>query len=150
MRRLAAQARREGQRLDPGRDVGGGVGVDGAAAAFVAGVERGQQLDDLGAAHLADDEPVGPHPQRLADQGAQGDLAGALDVGRAGLEADHVRVVGAELAGVLDQDQPLGRRRPAKQGVQQRGLARAGAAADQERQPARDDQRASSAGAVRG
>ena len=44
---VAAQAGGEGERLDPGRDVDGGVGVQGAAAALVAGVERGQQVDDL-------------------------------------------------------------------------------------------------------
>ena len=56
------------ERLDPGRHVGGRVGVQRAAPALVPGVERGQQVDDLGAAHLADDEPVGPHPQRLPHQ----------------------------------------------------------------------------------
>ena len=65
--------------------------MEGAAAALVAGVERGQQVDHLAAAHLADDQPVGPHPQRLPDQGADGDRAGALDVGRPRLERDDVR-----------------------------------------------------------
>ena len=84
---VAAEPGGQGQRLDPGRDVARGVGVEGAAAALVAGVQRGEQVDHLGAAHLADHQPVGPHPQRLPDQGAQRDLAGALDVGRPGLEA---------------------------------------------------------------
>jgi hypothetical protein len=58
-----------------------------------------------------------------------------------------VDVVGAELAGVLDQHQPLVGRNQRQQGVEQRGLAGAGATADQERQPSRD-QRAEEAGAV--
>ena len=108
----------------------------GRAPALVAGVHRGEHVDDLGAAHLADDQPVGPHPQRLPDQGAQGDLAGALDVGRPRLQGDHVPVVGPELGGVLDEHQPLLGADQGEQGVEQRGLARAGAAADQDREPA--------------
>ena len=60
--------------------------MHGGAATLVAGVHRREHVDHLGAADLADDEPVGPHPQRLPDQRAQGDLAGALDVGRPRLE----------------------------------------------------------------
>ena len=93
-------------------------------------------------AHLADDEPVGSHPQRLPHERAQGDLAGALDVGRACLEPDHVRMVGAQLAGVLDQDEPLGRRATSEsRELSSVVLPGAGAAADQERQPARDQRR---------
>ena len=129
------QPGQRGQRLEPGRDVGGGVGVDGAAAALVTGVHRGQQVGDLGAAHLADHEPVRPHPQRLPDEVGQRDGAGELGVGRAALHPDHVRVRGRELAGVLDDDDPLVRRDQREQGREQRRLAAAGAAADQEGEP---------------
>ena len=61
------------ERLDPARYVGRRVGVHGAAAALVPGVQRGQEVDHLGPAHLPDDQPVGPHPQRLPDQVAQRD-----------------------------------------------------------------------------
>ena len=81
--------------------------MDRAAPALVPGVERGQQVGDLGAAHLADDEPVRPHPQRLPDEVAERDLAGALDVGRPGLEPHHVFVVRPQLTGVLDQHDPF-------------------------------------------
>ena len=103
------QAGSQGQRLDPGRDVDGRVGVQGAATALVAGVERRHQVHHLRAAHLADHQPVGPHPQRLADQGPQLDGAGALDVGGPALQRDDVRMVGTQLAGVLDQHHPLRR-----------------------------------------
>ena len=53
-------------------------------------VERDQQVERLGLAHLADDEPIGPHPQRLLDQPAQRDLAGALEARLAALHRDPV------------------------------------------------------------
>ncbi len=92
------EAGRDGQRLDPGRHIERGVGVQGPAAALMAGVHRGQQLDHLTTAHLPDHESIRAHPEGLAHQRAQGDLTGTLDVGRPGLEADHVRMVGPELA----------------------------------------------------
>ena len=82
---------RQRERLDPGGDVDRGVGVEGAAAALVAGVERRQQVGHRGVAHLADDQPVGPHPQRLPHQVRTVDLTGALDVGRPRLQPDDVR-----------------------------------------------------------
>ena len=54
----AAESAEGGQRLEPGRHVGRRIGVYRAAAALVAGVHRGQQVADLGAANLPDDEPV--------------------------------------------------------------------------------------------
>ena len=56
----------------------------------MAGVERGEQIERLGAAHLADHDPVGPHPQGVAQQVADRHLPPALDPGRAALEADDV------------------------------------------------------------
>ena len=79
---LATEAGREGECLDAGGDVAGRVGVDGAAAALVAGVQSGKQLHDLATADLSDDQPVGTHPQGLPDQRPQGHLARPLDVGR--------------------------------------------------------------------
>ena len=124
VRGLPAEPGGQRQRLDARRHVGGGVGVQRAAAALVPGVEGRQQVDDLAAAHLADDEPVGPHPQRLPDQGPHGHLARALEVGRPGLEPHAVRVVGRQLVGVLDQDQALRRVGQREQGGEQRRLAR--------------------------
>jgi hypothetical protein len=50
-----------------------------------------------------------------------------------------VRVVGSQLGGVLDEDQALGGRDQRQQRPQQRGLARTGAAADEEGQATPDD-----------
>ena len=44
------------------------VGVDGRQAAVVAGVHRLQHVERLGAAHLADDDAIGPHAQRVDHQ----------------------------------------------------------------------------------
>ena len=139
VRRRARQAGGQRQRLDPGRDVGGGVGVERAAPPAVARVERRQQVDHLGPAHLPHHQPVGPHPQRLTHQHLQRDLAGALDVGRAALQGDDVGVVGSQLAGVLDQDDPLARVDERQERGEHRRLAGAGAAGDQEGAPRVDD-----------
>ena len=58
-------------------------------------------------AALADDDPVGPHVQRVPQQVADRDLALALQVGRARLEGDDVLLAELELRGVLDRDDPL-------------------------------------------
>ncbi len=74
-------------------------------------------------------EAVGAHAQGLPDQVAQRHLAGALHVGRAGLEPDDVRVLRQQLSGVLDEQQPLSRRDERQQRSQERGLAGPGTAA---------------------
>jgi hypothetical protein len=49
-----------------------------------------RQVEALLLPHLADDDPRGPHPQRLLDQPPQRDLTGALEVGLADLHGDDV------------------------------------------------------------
>ena len=71
VRGLAGEAGRQGETLHAARHVGRGVGVDGRAPTLVAGVHRREHVDHLGAAHLADDQPVRSHPQRLPHQRAQ-------------------------------------------------------------------------------
>ena len=58
----------------------------------MAGVERLEEVERLRAAHLADDEPVGPHPQRRPDEVPHREGARALGVGRTRLEPDDVRL----------------------------------------------------------
>ncbi len=60
-----------------------------------------------GAAALADDDPVGPHPQGVFDQVADGVGPGPFDVGRLGLQRDHVLLVQLQLRRVFDGDDPL-------------------------------------------
>ena len=98
------------ERLEPGERVGRRVRVHGRERAVVTGVERLQHVEGLAAAHLADDQPVGPHPQRGAHQLAHAHRARALGVRGPRLEAHDVRMPEPQLGGLLDRDDPLGRR----------------------------------------
>ena len=70
-----------------------------------------------GPADLADDDPIGPHPQGVLHQPPDRDLAAALEVRRARLEPEHVRLAEPQLGGVLDRDHALA-------GVDERSRAR--------------------------
>ena len=70
----------------------------------VARVHGLEHVQGLSAADLADDDPVGPHAQRVADELANGDLALAFDVLRSGLESEDVTLVEPELCGVFDRE----------------------------------------------
>ena len=69
-----------------------------------AGVEGQQQVEALLGPDLADDDPARPHPQALADQVAQVDLAGALEPGLPGLQRHPVGVREPELEDLLRAD----------------------------------------------
>ena len=128
-----AEAGHQRQRLQPPQRLGRVARVDRRQRAVVPRRQRRQQVQRLGAADLADDDAIRPHPQRVADEPADRHLAAALDVRRARLEADHVRAAQAQLRRVLDRHDALAGRDEARQRVQRRGLARAGAAADEDR-----------------
>jgi hypothetical protein len=113
------------ERLEPGRDLGGTIGVHRAAAAVVAGVQCRQELDDLRAADLTDHDPIGPHPQRLPDQVAQRHLPRSFDVGRPRHQSYHVRMLGPKFAGVLDEDKTFTGADKAQESGQQSGLPQA-------------------------
>ena len=66
-----------------------------------------EQVERLRPADLADHDPVGAHPQRVAEQVADRHLPPALDARRAALEPDDVRLAQAKLGRVLDRDHPL-------------------------------------------
>src|SRR3546814_10280783 len=81
--------------------------MDRRNAAGMPGVPCLEHVERLAAAHLADDDPIGPEPQRRAHQVRHRD--GADPVGADGTRAqrDDVRRGALELARVLDQDHPL-------------------------------------------
>jgi len=81
--RLPAETRRTSQRFQTGWHISRGVGVQGAAASLMAGVQGVEEVNDFGPPHLSDDKPVGAHPQGLTDEVAQADTTRALKVGRA-------------------------------------------------------------------
>ncbi len=105
--------------------------MDRRERAFVAGVHRLQHVDRLGAANLADDDPVGAHAKRVPYELPNPHLALAFDVRRAGLERDDMLLLQLQLGRVLDRDDALVVRDEAGQDVQQRRLADAGTARDQ-------------------
>ena len=129
------EAGHQRERLDAPERLGGRAGVDRAERAVVAGRQRGQHVERLRAADLADHDPVRPHPQRVAHEPADRDLAAALEVRRPRLEPDHVRLAQPQLGGVLDRDHALARADEPGQDVERRRLARAGAAADEHARP---------------
>ena len=131
--RLLGQVRRahRDHRLDAGQRVARRVGVDRRQRAVVAGVHRLQHVERFFAADLADDDAVGPHTQGVAHQLPLADRALAFDVGRPRLEPHDVLLLQLQLGRVLDRDDALVLGDEARQHVQQRRLAGAGAAADQ-------------------
>jgi hypothetical protein len=131
---LAGQ-QRQGAHLHHG--LAGAVRVQGAHAGQTA-VECDEQVEALLLAHLADDDPRGPHAQRLLDETAQRDLTGALEVGLPGLHRHHVGERHAQLEHLLAGDHPLPRRDGRAQAVQQSRLAGLGAAGDEDVQAGRD------------
>ena len=110
----------------------GAVGVAGGHRAVVAGVHGLEHVQRLAGTALPDDDAVGPHAQRVADELADRDRALALDVRRARLERHHVLLAELELGGVLDRHDPLVVRDERREDVEGRRLARAGAAGDED------------------
>ncbi len=96
----------------------------------MAGGHRLHQVERLAAAHLADDDPVRPHAQGGAEEVADGDLALPARIGRLRLQLHDVRALELQLAVVLDDDDALLLGGERGQRVEERGLARAGAAGD--------------------
>src|SRR5262245_25887554 len=107
------------------------VRVQRAHRAVVAGVHSLQQVERLGSAYFADDDPLRSHTQAVAHQVAHSDLALAFGFGRAGCEADCVRLLELDFGRVLAGDNPLVVLDELGEAVEQRGLAGAGTAGHQ-------------------
>ena len=97
----------------------------------MAGVHRLQHVEGFRAAHLADDDAVGAHAERVAHELALRHRADAFDIGRACLHLHNMRLLQPQLDRVLDRDDALAVVDAARDGVEQGRLARARAAADQ-------------------
>ena len=122
----------EHERLHAAIGVARRVRVQRRDRSLVAGVHRLQHVEALGAADLADDDAVGPHAKRVAHEVADRDLAATLDVRRARLESHDVLLLQLQLDGVLDRDDALVARDERGEHVEQRGLAGAGTARDED------------------
>ena len=148
-----ARSSHQHERLEARQHVDGPVGVDGRERSVVTGVERLKHVEGFAAAHLADDDAVGTHPQRGAHQVAHAHRARAFCVGRPGLEPHDVGLHQPQLGGLFDGDDALtgGDRR--RQRVEEGGLARARASGDQQVPAGRDgpaQERARRAGGAEG
>jgi len=77
----------------------------------------------LGPAHLAQDDAVGAHAQRVLDQVAHIDRAGPFQVGRAGFQPHDMRLLQLQLGRVLDGDDALALVDQLADSVEQGGLA---------------------------
>ena len=98
--------------------------------ALVTRVHRLEHVERLAPAALADDDAVGAHAEGVHDEIPDRVPALALHVRGASLERDDVGLPEAELRRVLDRDDSLRLRNVAREHVEQRRLAAAGAAGD--------------------
>src|SRR6516164_3589132 len=110
--------------------------MDRRHRAIVAGVHRLKHVERFGAAYLAEDDAVGAHAQSIAQQVAHGDLAGAFEVRRAGLQPHDMRLLQLQFGRILDRHGALDRIDQSRQGVEQSRLAGTGAAGNQDVEPA--------------
>ena len=70
-------------------------------------VHRLHHVERLRAANLSHDDPVWTHPKSVAHKIPLADLAAPLDIGRARLQRNDVRLLQLEFGGVFDGDNAL-------------------------------------------
>ena len=80
----------QGHRLEAPERVTRRVRVRGRERTIVSRVHRLEHVEGLTAADLTDDDPIRSHPERVANQISDRDLAATLDGRRSGLKTDHV------------------------------------------------------------
>ena len=76
------------------------------SGSFMARVHGLEHVERLAAANLTDDDAIGAHAERVANQVANRHFSPALDVRGPRLEGDDVRLRQSQLGRVLDGDQP--------------------------------------------
>ena len=79
--------------FEAGQCIAWGVGMDGYQRTFMAGIHRLQHIDGFFTAHLAQDDAIRAHPQRVAHQCALRNFARTFDVWRARFQAHHMRLL---------------------------------------------------------
>ena len=109
----------------------GVVGVQRSHRSVVAGVHGLQEVECFGSADFADDDAFRTHAEAVSDQFAHGDLALALDVGRTGFQAHHMRLLQLKFRGVFAGNDAFVVLDELGEAVEQRRLAGAGTARDQ-------------------
>ena len=96
----------------------------------MARVHRLKHVERLGSAALADDDSVGTHAQRVAEEVADSDLSRSLDIRRPRLETHDVRLIEEQFGRVFDRDDSFGIRQKRRENVEEGRLSGAGSAAD--------------------
>src|SRR5215467_13460803 len=122
-------------RLDTHQRIPRRVRVHGRQRAVMTRIHRLQHVERFFASHLADDNAVRTHTQRVNHELTLADGALAFDVWRSRLEARDVRLVKLQLGRVFDGDDAFFLGDESREDVQQRRLTSAGASADQHVQP---------------
>jgi hypothetical protein len=128
----------EDHGLEAAERVGRRVGVTGRQRPLVARVHGLQHVERLRAARLADDDPIRAHAQRVAHEGPQRHRTEAVGVGRPRFEAHDVPGGQPQLGGIFDRHDPLAVGDQRGERVEQRRLARARPAADDDVGTCRD------------
>ena len=105
--------------------------MNGRHRAVVPGIHGLHHVERLAAAHLANDDAIRPHAQRISHQIPLVDLAMTFDIGRTRFELNHVGLLQLQLGRILDRDDAFGRIDHAGKRVEQRGLARSRAAGNE-------------------
>ena len=108
--------------------------MDRGERSGVAGIERIEQRPRLDAAHLAQDDPVGPPAQRGLQQIVEGN-AGLEGIGLA-FDGEQVRLLQMKLRRILDDHDALVIGDCGCKGAEHRGLSGRSSAADEQRLPA--------------
>src|SRR5215468_8968492 len=93
---------------------------------------RLKHIYHFGAAHLANNNPVWTHAQRVAHQVALGDFSLAFQVGRTRFQAHHMRLLQRKFRRILDSDDAFIGWDKTGQTIKHSGLARTSSATDYE------------------
>src|SRR5438034_1906548 len=95
------RTRHQHHRLDPGQGVAGSVRVDRRERSVVARIHRLEHVERLGTTALADDDAIRTHPECVAEEVEERDLAVTFDVGRAGLDCEDRHLLQSELRAIV-------------------------------------------------
>ena len=125
------RSREQDHRLEAGQRVARRVGVDRGERSFVPGVHGLQHVQRLRRSHLADDDAVRAHAERVLHEISRDYLAASFRVGRSRLQTHHVLLLHPKLGGVFDRDHALAAGNERAERVEQRRFSGARAAGDE-------------------
>ena len=115
--------------------------MDRGQRSIMSGVHCLQHVKRLTPTHLADYDALGPHTEAVSYQVPGRYFALAFDIWRSGLQSNNVRLLQLQFGRVLDRDDSLIFRNVARENVQQRRRAGAGAAGNNDVHAPLDDGR---------